>query len=380
MKKKIKNILIVVTVSIFISACDVAYIQSTSENDSYISSEDSSEQSNQTSTAGITMTEQPSTEAASDSRPQKDGFNKSTNNVVTVENYDIEVPKYFKPKKDKEVGITKYSAYVESDEQIATIEIEAFDDTDKVSFDALYADDNNMKDMIKSWFDDPESITSNIFETPSVKGILYKCIFKSKIDGKEYHGSVQLLAIPSNVGNRWIFVEFVNSDNTEFSYTNDFTKIISSITEHEDAEDAPNTVISFSKENAIRVAVVAITNAYATDVFKDDGNNYDVSKFHSYDDLNGDYFTVENEGESSLKEANTWHIENLKLVYKGTQGVVNASLDVSYDGEKYEVSNVTGTYGNEGASKDYQDDISEIESAHSHPYLSVTAEQIKNGR
>lgn len=43
----------------------------------------------------------------------------------------------------------------------------------------------------------------------------------------------------------------------------------------------------FPVENAKRSAVVAITNAYATDVFKKDGNTYDISKLHSYADTSG---------------------------------------------------------------------------------------------
>jgi hypothetical protein len=135
----------------------------------------------------------------------------------------------------------------------------------------------------------------------------------------------------------------------------------------------------FPVETAKRAAVVAITNAYATDVFTKDGNNYDVSKFHSYSDVSGDFMKVLSEGTWNSKNETTWHVENLSLkTVPGT--IVDANLDVSFDGTNYIVSNVAGTLGNAGASAENKVDISEIEAGKNNPYLTVSPNLVKDER
>lgn len=57
----------------------------------------------------------------------------------------------------------------------------------------------------------------------------------------------------------------------------------------ENSDEAAKVALesTFPVKNAKRAAVVAITNSLASDVFKEDGNTYDVSKFHSYADTSG---------------------------------------------------------------------------------------------
>ncbi|MCM0648411.1 hypothetical protein NBE98_08495 [Clostridium swellfunianum] len=134
---------------------------------------------------------------------------------------------------------------------------------------------------------------------------------------------------------------------------------------------------TFPVENAKRAAVVAITNSYAADVFKADGNTYDVSKFHSYADTSGNvksyFFNVTSWGTWSVKDEKTWHVDSLML--KNILGTIaNGSLDVKYDGSKYIVSNVKGTFGKDG-------DLSEIEAGSSASLcLMIPTELIKNNR
>ncbi|OPX92167.1 MAG: hypothetical protein A4E52_00108 [Pelotomaculum sp. PtaB.Bin013] len=135
----------------------------------------------------------------------------------------------------------------------------------------------------------------------------------------------------------------------------------------------------FHVENAKRAAVVALTNAYATDVFAEDKNHYDISKFHSYADVSGDFLKINSEGTWNAKNDNTWNVANLKLetIYKT---IITATLDVSFDGTNYIVSNITGTLGNPGASSENMVDISEIEAGKDKPYLTVSSELIKDDR
>jgi hypothetical protein len=140
----------------------------------------------------------------------------------------------------------------------------------------------------------------------------------------------------------------------------------------------------FPVENAKRSAVVAITNAYAIDVFKEDGSSYDISKFHSYADTSGDvnnyFMKVDSWGDWNAKDEETWHVDS--LILENSYGVLlNATLDVNFDGTNYVVSNISGTLGNPGASAEYLSDLSEIESGSTVPiYLTISPELIKNDR
>lgn len=101
-------------------------------------------------------------------------------------------------------------------------------------------------------------------------------------------------------------------------------------------------ITAFPVEYAMRAAVVAFTNRYADDIFTDDGNSYDISKFHSFDDVSGFFMYITSEGTWSVKAENTWHVERLQLKVNEYNTMISASLDVSYDGKDYLISNMTG--------------------------------------
>jgi hypothetical protein len=106
--------------------------------------------------------------------------------------------------------------------------------------------------------------------------------------------------------------------------------------------DTRSVSVNFSEEYAFRAAVVAFTNCFANDVFMPDGNNYDISKFHSYADVRGFFMHVESKGNWTAKDENTWHVERLKLRVDKFNTVVDVSLDVSFDGANYKVFNLAG--------------------------------------
>ncbi|RWZ54532.1 hypothetical protein EQV77_14785 [Halobacillus fulvus] len=140
----------------------------------------------------------------------------------------------------------------------------------------------------------------------------------------------------------------------------------------------------FPVEDAKRSAVVAITNAYATDVFKKDGNTYDVSKLHSYADTSGNvdqyFMRVNSWGSWSAKDKETWHVDSL-ILENSFGALANATLDVHFDGTHYVVSNINGTFGNPGASTEFLSDLSDIAFGSPVPvYLTISPELIKEDR
>jgi hypothetical protein len=89
---------------------------------------------------------------------------------------------------------------------------------------------------------------------------------------------------------------------------------------------------SFPVENAKRAAVVAITNALATDVFAADNNTVDPTKYHSYADLSGYYMIVTSWGTWYAKDDATWHVDGLEMHPNEYNTIACVSLDVTYDG------------------------------------------------
>lgn len=136
--------------------------------------------------------------------------------------------------------------------------------------------------------------------------------------------------------------------------------------------------ITFPKENARRAVVVAFTNGYSTDVFKKDGNTYDINKFHSYAEKPEYHIKIEKDGNWTAKDEKTWHIENieLKTSYKL---YFNTSLDITFDGKNYIISNVSGLMGKKTNSDKQKTDISDFASGNC-PYCTVSPELIKEDR
>lgn len=134
------------------------------------------------------------------------------------------------------------------------------------------------------------------------------------------------------------------------------------------------------KNMALRAAVVAMTNLYATDVFTADGSSYDASKFHSYADTSGYYMDVLQEGNWTGVDADTWHVDDLQL--KASSGLyVALTSDVSFDGTNYVLSAVTAKCGNsvEAAEKG-TGGVDTLEPRETTPYLTVSQTLIADDR
>ena len=136
------------------------------------------------------------------------------------------------------------------------------------------------------------------------------------------------------------------------------------------------------QETAIRVAVVAMTNGYADDIFKSDGNTYDTSKFHSYDDLSGFYLTVIDAGRWLAKDSKTWRVEDITYMLSGYSTYLIASMDITFDGTNYIASNVDSMITTEEFIKDENPfgTPDHWEPSENHPYLTVSPRLIKENR
>lgn len=142
---------------------------------------------------------------------------------------------------------------------------------------------------------------------------------------------------------------------------------------------------NFPRKMAIRAVVVAMTNGSATDVFKSDGNTYDTSKFHSYDDTTGFYLTIDESGVWEAKDDKTWHVDNMILDlqgdYSGTS--IKVSSDVSFDGSNYVLSSVTKVQANSkyiNSNDPYKISVEELEPKSSTPYLTVSSKLVEADR
>jgi len=210
-------------------------------------------------------------------------------------------------------------------------------------------------------------------------------------------GSHTLLLTKENERDVDGVVELDVLENTELSYKISCTRnqveievaekeeSISNKNDPEESVEDPNIVLEdlFPIEYARRAVVVAMTNAFATDVFETDGNTYDPTLFHSYSDTSDYYMTVSSDGDWTQKDSITWHVEEIELKIEGFDTYLLGSMDVSYDGTNYIVSNVTTViaaleylYSDEAS----KINIEEMEPSESCPFLTVDSALIQDDR
>lgn len=163
-----------------------------------------------------------------ESRAEKDGFDAGTNESYAFAAYEIEIPVYWDSATENSIdgGIQRYA---ETGGKVAMLQITAREDSDPsypVTFEGLMADNDNMIASIeKSAFD---KVTDyEIIDTGIIKGILYKGIIKDESSGVSGYG--EWFAFPSETDRNWCNIVLVQSNNTDYSYTEDFIKMIQSI-------------------------------------------------------------------------------------------------------------------------------------------------------
>lgn len=164
------------------------------------------------------------TETVDNSRPQKDGFDSQTNEQYTIGSYTIEVPKYWKSENTISDGVQRYA---ETDNKVAMLQLTCSLETDsnyEVSFDGLMDDNDNIIKAIEATAF--KKVTEyEVIDTGVVKGILYK----GTIEVNGINGSGLWFAFPSESDRSWCVIMSCQTDNTDYSYDDDFMKIIYSI-------------------------------------------------------------------------------------------------------------------------------------------------------
>ena len=150
--------------------------------------------------------------------------------------------------------------------------------------------------------------------------------------------------------------------------------------ESEDTENLAQQNSMMTQEDARKVIIVAMTNAQATDVFSDDGNTYDVSKFHSYTDRSGDYMTLYQDGTWTQNPDQSWHVDGIVLEIAGWGTYLKATADISYNGTEYVVSNVHSVIANLDyidSDDPYKTNSEDMQPSENNPFLTVSPAMIQ---
>ena len=139
----------------------------------------------------------------------------------------------------------------------------------------------------------------------------------------------------------------------------------------------------FPQKNALKAAVVGLTNGQATDVFAWDGNSLDASKFHNYTDMNGFYLTVLYSGQWLPENENTWHVDGIECMMSGTGTCIKADMDISFENNQYQISNLDRTIAsreNLDSDDPSKTNFEHIDPSADTPYLTVPAYKIQGER
>ena len=158
---------------------------------------------------------------SADPREEKNDFDSETNATVAFFGYDLSLPSAW-TEGDNTLDTKTY--YAESGDAVAMFQMQCvsspFD-----NFDELNADKDTFQESYGNAFDSFE--VSNISEYPisNTKGILYD--YTGSTSGLDIHG--RLLVYVSETGGNLISLQMIQSDNTEYSYFDDFEKILNSV-------------------------------------------------------------------------------------------------------------------------------------------------------
>ncbi len=162
------------------------------------------------------------------------GFEEGTYEVLNVKNFTFDIPNYWSEEGSKNEYLQYYA---EKGDKVVMLSIaypEESDDEYDVSFDGLYADNENMIEAVEAMFTDGDVIDYEILESEyGVKGILYHFTFKQEIglltkaDGKGYY-----FCFPSENDRRWFYVVLLHTnDVVGDDYKDDYLRLLSTIRE-----------------------------------------------------------------------------------------------------------------------------------------------------
>ena len=196
-----------------------------------------------------------------DAREEKNDFDTSTNTTETFFGYDISFPSSWVEGNNT---LDTETYYAESGEAVAMFQMQCISSPFD-SFDELNADKDSLGDSYGDAFDSFDVSGTSEYPISGTKGILYD--YTGSTSGLDVHG--KMFVYVSEIGGNLISLQMVQSDNTEYSYFNDFEKILDSVTLSEssdnsepeqtsdpvsDASDADSSGISLEYQNALSKA------------------------------------------------------------------------------------------------------------------------------
>lgn len=159
----------------------------------------------------------------SEDKQQKDGFDQ--NSKVTVGAYNFTIPSYWKADIEE---ADHYRAYAETSGKVAMLNIySSFDDADTVTYESLVKDTESgeMSKAFATWFDECGEVTTENFDNGVVKGFTYE--LEGSLQGN--NGKAVIFSFPDEKNNHWVNAVLFETNNTEYSYTEDFKKIMNSV-------------------------------------------------------------------------------------------------------------------------------------------------------
>lgn len=223
------------------------------ENENHNSGAEKAEEVTSTEEVASEETKQTEQTSIQDDRPNKNGFDSSTNEIYSMGNYTIEIPDYWRSENKITDGIQRYA---ETDNKVAMLQITASEDSDEdysVTFESLEKDNDEMIQALELTIF--QKVTDHeVLDTGIVKGMLYKgTINETDTFFKDYGltGYGEWFVFPSESDRKWCYVAITQTDNTDYSYLDDFRQMLLSIKEIGSEQNATTEVTSESSETTI---------------------------------------------------------------------------------------------------------------------------------
>lgn len=182
-------------------------------------------------------------EAVEDSREEKNDFNVDTNTTSTFFGYEISFPSSWT------VGTNTLDTetyYAESGDAVAMFQMQCVSSPFK-SFDELNADKDSLGESYGDSFDSFNVSSSTERSISGTKGLLYD--YTGATSGLDVHG--KMLVFVSETGGNLISFQMIQSDNTEYSYFDDFEKILNSVSLSRSDESNSSSAGTSDSSNAV---------------------------------------------------------------------------------------------------------------------------------
>ncbi len=179
----------------------------------------------------VTSIEDITVESVSDMKVTEKHKSKSYR-TINVKNFTFDLPDYWSEEGSKNEYLQYYAQKGESCVMFSIgYPLETDNDYD-VSFEGLYADNENMVETISSWFTEGDVIDYEPYETKyGVKGILYCYTYNQEIDWlKSVDASGYCFCFPSEEDRRWFYICFTQTNNVPGNdFKDDYMLLISNI-------------------------------------------------------------------------------------------------------------------------------------------------------